>query len=151
MKMSQKSKNSLVLALLVNKKGTPYFGIKGNSYHRINCVKSPPELLSLFRGVVSMLRPISNGQIMFNFFSRGPVRWTVELDKSNDKLILRLFEVEFKIIDPHEDTGLYSAETIQHWAFRWEGSTEEFDQAVQDLLVQSPFQQMGVLKKGLIS
>jgi len=150
MKSNQKTQNNLYFNLLINKKGTPYFGITGTEYLRINCIKEPVALLNLLNGAMQMLQPIINGIMTFNFYSRGPSEWTVELEKTEKKFCFHLFLATTEFVeDEKAKDGMQSIKTL-HWAFDWEGKMEEFNRAVEQLLKTSPYQLNGKLKKGLL-
>ncbi len=150
MKANKTLKNSLLFKLFKNSKGTPYFSLKGETYLRINAIKNADDLLKLIKGAMYMLDTTGQGSLMFSFFSRGPLEWAMSLEKDKGKLTIKVFEVETEIEIVEEPEEKKTKKIQQYLTFYWTGKMEEFVQAVEILLVQSPYHKMGVLKKGTL-
>ncbi len=150
MKTNKPLKTSLEFKLFKNSKGTPYFALKGETYLRINNIKNAADLLKLIKGSMYMLDTTGQGRLAFGFFSRGPLEWALVLEKERRDFTVKVYEVNDRLVLNEEDAEFYDKKIHWHLAFLWNGKMEEFVQAVENLLVQSPYHKMGIFKKGTL-
>ncbi len=117
---------------------------------RINNIKNAADLLKLFKGSIYMLDTIVQGGLAFGFFSRGPLEWALVLKKEQPDFTVEVYEVNDHLVLNEEEAEFYDKKIHWHLAFLWDGKMEEFVQAVENLLVQSPYHKMGIFKKGTL-